>query len=116
MFSSAISITRGGLGIAIAKSAMSGLLGVNISLKRLAGESYREDFASFSETQGRILVSINPKYKKDFESAFINNSISLIGTVSDSKEFIIRGFKDQVVLNTTVGSLLKSYKSRFAGY
>lgn len=116
IFSSSISITRGGLGVALAKSAIAGLFGINISLKNLEGESYREDFALFSETQGRILVSINPKSKKQFESFFADNSFSYLGTVSDSKEFVIHGFKDQIIVDIPVDDLLKSYKSRFAGY
>ncbi|MBI4159554.1 phosphoribosylformylglycinamidine synthase [Candidatus Wolfebacteria bacterium] len=110
---SAISITRGGLGIALAKTAMAGMLGSEISLKHLEGESYRDDFALFSETQGRILVSIDPRKRKEFEAGMAGNSVSRIGKVTADGRFVINGYKKQRVVETTVEALINVYKKRF---
>ncbi len=113
---SSIALNRGGLGIGLAKSAMAGLLGMDINLKTLEGESYRDDFALFSETQGRFLVTINPKDRKKFEKIMAGNSISLIGVVTDNNQFTIKGFKTQTIVNTIVEELLVRYTERFKNY
>lgn len=116
LISSAVALTRGGLGIGLAKSAMAGMLGCEINLKDLEGESYREDFALFSESQGRILISINPKNKKQFESLMNGSNLSLIGYVSNTGEFNLKGFKNQDVVSTNINMLLHTYRERFKNY
>ncbi len=116
LIASSIALSRGGLGIGLAKSAMAGLLGMDVNLKFLKGESYREDFVLFSETQGRFLVTINPKNKKRFEKTMQGNSVSLIGVVTANNSFKITGFKNQIVVDTTVEKLLGSYRERFKNY
>ena len=88
LISSAISITRGGLGVAVAKMTLAGKLGVEISLNGLPGKTSRNDFVLFSESQGRIIVSINPKNKARFESFMKKNSFACIGYVTQQKTFI----------------------------
>jgi phosphoribosylformylglycinamidine synthase subunit PurSL len=116
LIASVNSITRGGLGIALARSAMAGLLGVEVKLSGLEGEAYREDFALFSETQGRILISINPTNKLKFERIMGDNSYSLIGQVGENSDFIIKGIKGQEVVRTKVEKLLETYKRRFRDF
>ncbi len=116
LIDSAISITRGGLGISLAKMAMAGMLGVEISLKKLPGKVKRDDYALFSETQGRIIVTIDPKNKEKFEKIMRGNSFAQIGKVNNDKEFIISGLKGKAVIKTDVELLLKSYKETFKNY
>ncbi|MBI3955374.1 phosphoribosylformylglycinamidine synthase, partial [Candidatus Gottesmanbacteria bacterium] len=67
LISSSISINRGGMGVALAKIAIGGGLGLDIELKNLPGLVMRDDFALFSESQGRIIVTISLKNKNIFE-------------------------------------------------
>ena len=68
LIASGISIERGGLGLAIAKSALGGELGCDLDLANLpVKEVTRTDTMLYSESQGRFLVSVNPKRKDEFE-------------------------------------------------
>jgi len=111
-----LGVSRGGLVVALAKSSIGGMLGVKISLEKLKG-NYKSDYgALYSETQGRIIVSINPKNKDKFEKMMKGNNISLIGQVLKSNDFIIRGKYKKEIINEGVDKILKAYKSTFINY
>ncbi|MBI4067001.1 phosphoribosylformylglycinamidine synthase [Candidatus Gottesmanbacteria bacterium] len=116
LIASSISITRGGLGIALAKKAMGGMLGLNINLANLPGKFSHNSSALFSESQGRIIVTIAPDNKKTFESLLKGNSFTQIGSVSKNDTFEIRGLDNKTIIKTTIDRLLKSYRKTFAGY
>ncbi|MFH0773581.1 MAG: AIR synthase-related protein [bacterium] len=115
LLASSISVGRGGLGVALAKTAMGGMLGIDVSLQNLTGVIERDEKALFSESQGRILISINPRSKKQFETIMKNISHTLLGVVTDDT-FNIKGLKNNVVIQTDVKDLLKSYKLPFKNY
>jgi len=116
LISSSISVTRGGLGIALAKMAMAGDLGLNLSLKNLSGEFSRNDYALFSESQGRIIITIDPKNKKQFETIMESNVFSQIGKVTKNKAIIIKNKKGETIVNLDLKLALKNYKSTFKNY
>jgi len=116
LISSAISITRGGLGIALAKTSLAGKLGIEVSLNNLPGQVSRNDFALFSESQGRLLVTVNPKNKKMFEKIMKGNSFKQIGQVTDNQKFIIKGLDNKVIVNLSLDQVEKSYKSTFKNF
>ena len=116
LIASSISITRGGLGIALAKKVMAGMMGLTINLENLPGKITRDDFALFSESQGRIIVTIDPRNKKQFESLLKGNSITPIGIVNSENVFEIKGLSGKNIVKTTVDKLIASYKKTFAGY
>ena len=116
LIASSISIGRGGLGIALAKTSMGGKLGININLKNIFGKITRNDYVLYSESQGRILVSIDPKNKKQFENNFKNISYTLIGKVTDKKTFEIIGLNNKKIINLKTDELEESYKSTFKNY
>lgn len=113
---SGISITRGGLAVALAKTAIAGKLGIDINLNKLAGSITRNDFALFSESQGRIIVTINPKNKNKFERVIQGNSFSLIGKIIDRDSIQIKGLHGEIIVKTTVTETFKKYKERFKDY
>lgn len=112
---SSISVSRGGMGVALAKTAMAGMKGISISLKNISKEIKRDDFILFSESQGRILVSINPKNKIKFEKMMKDIPHVKIGLVTDG-QFEIRGLDNSVIIQTEVKELLKSYRFPFKNY
>ncbi|HEX7542738.1 MAG TPA: AIR synthase-related protein [Patescibacteria group bacterium] len=116
IISSAISITRGGLGIALAKTSLAGELGVEVSLDKLPGQISRNDFALFSESQGRILVTINPKNKKIFEEIMKENQFKQIGQVINNQQLIIKGLDNKTIVNLSLKKIEKYYKSTFKNY
>ena len=115
LIASSISVSRGGLGVALAKTAIAGMLGMDVSLKNLPGTVKRDDFALFSESQGRIIVSINPQNKKQFEKIMGNIPCAFLGIVVDTT-LSIRGLTNTMIFQAKVTDLLKSYKSTFKNY
>ncbi|MFH0976333.1 MAG: AIR synthase-related protein [Spirochaetota bacterium] len=116
LIASSISVERGGLALALAKSSMAGLLGFNIDLSKTpAAKTLRTDALLFSESQGRILVSVDPANKKLFEDIFKGISYACLGSVSNEKTIIIKR-NDVLVVKTDVDAIIKIYKSAFKGF
>jgi len=116
LIASSISVGRGGLGIALAKISIGGKLGVGIQLNKVSGHVLRDDYILYSESQGRILVSINPKNKIKFENNFRDISLTLIGKVTNDQIFTVDGLKNKKIITLKVDDLEKSYKSTFKDY
>ncbi len=105
------SVGRGGLMTALAKGAMAGKLGAEISLKEISAPALSPEVTLFSESQGRILVSVAPQNKKKFEEIMKDNPVYLLGKVSKNSIEITDG-KEQL-LKIKTAAALKSYKSTF---
>lgn len=116
LIASAQSVCRGGLAVALAKKAMGGMWGVEVSLKNSPGKVLRDDFALFSESQGRIVVTIDSKNKEGFEKIMTGNPSIRIGKVTKRKTIVIRGRDNKIVVNLNLESALKAYKSTFKDY
>lgn len=116
LIASAQSVNRGGLGIALAKKALGGMLGLKIDLRKLPGKVSRDDYALFSESQGRIVVTVAPENRKIFENLMKRNAFSLIGEVSKDSKFEITGLKGSIIVDTGINALLNSYKVTFKDY
>ncbi|MDO8658385.1 MAG: phosphoribosylformylglycinamidine synthase subunit PurL [Candidatus Levybacteria bacterium] len=116
LIASSISINRGGLGVSLLKMAMSGMLGIEISLEKLKGNAKRPDFALFSENQGRIIVTVSPKNKTSFEKEMKEQNFSLIGKVTENNFILIKGRNGKNIIKTDLESALKAYRSTFEGY
>ena len=109
MISSAISIGLGGLGVALAKKAIAGQLGLNIDLSNF---DLRTDKLLFSESQGRILVTVSPYNIEPFKQAFEGFSdIHLIGQVTDDDVLNINN-----VLEAEIKVLEEAYKTPLENY
>ncbi len=116
LVASGISVGKGGLAVAIAKMSMGGLLGLDINLELISGNFTRDDFVLFSESQGRIIVTINPQNQKRFEKILRGTSFRVIGQVRQNPVINISGLNKKSVVETNVSEALKFYKSTFRDY
>jgi phosphoribosylformylglycinamidine synthase II len=116
LISSSISIERGGLGVALAKSALAGMLGATISLEAVRGEVARNDFALYSESQGRLLVSVQPSRKAAFERVFGGLPFALLGQTTPEPLIEIMGRDGRRIIKTDIDSAMKSYKGLFKDF
>ena len=82
---SALSIGRGGLCVALAKAAIGGQLGADVSLARLPGAARSADSLLFSESLGRVLVSVRPHTTADFERHMKGIACSYLGVVGGER-------------------------------
>ncbi|HNT29847.1 MAG TPA: AIR synthase-related protein [bacterium] len=128
---SAISIGRGGLAIALAKMSVASQLGVSVDLNKLpqfsviaseATQSHadqtdnlRTDELLYSESQSRIIVTIDPKNQKTFEALFAGQACACIGTVTADTSLMLTKNGSEV-LSTTITALDHAYKSPLAHY
>ncbi len=108
LIASSLSITSGGLGIALAKAALGGNIGCSMDLDQVSGTATSLDAKLFSESQGRILVSVLPKNTKQFEKIMGKVAFNKIGRVSKDTKVVITDGKNMIV-NTNVKKLNTSY-------
>lgn len=97
---SALAISFGGLAVALAKKSIASKLGMDITIDT----PLRSDHALFSETQGRILVTVAPENRKEFESLMQGVEIQNIGIVTEEPFLSLNGVK------TDITSMDRAYK------
>ncbi|MCR4328405.1 MAG: AIR synthase-related protein [Patescibacteria group bacterium] len=113
---SAVSVGRGGFAVALMKSAMGGMLGADIDLRNVPGNHTRDDLALFSESQGRIVVSVDPKKCKEFEALMRGNACMRIGTVAHDGVVHIKGWDGARAVRINIKSALEAYRGTFKNY
>jgi len=115
LVASAISVARGGLAFALSRTAMAGELGLSVDLAKLsylADHALTPDIALFSESQGRVVVTLAPKNRSAFEKIFAKVATAQVGTVSKDRTLSVRD-GGKPIIKTTVTELLRAYRSRF---
>ncbi len=115
LIASAVSVTRGGLAVALAKMSIAGQLGLSVSLQNLPGTATRDDYTLYSESQGRIVVTIDPEHKEAFEKTLNGTAFACIGTVTRDT-FTINGREGTPLITTSLESLTQSYRTPFKEY
>lgn len=109
LISSGMAVGFGGLGVTLAKKAIGGGLGLDIDLSSI---DLRADKALYSESTGRIVVSVAPQNVKKFEKVFKKfHHIRQIGHVAYTDKLSIRG-----VLNANIADLEDVYKKPLKKY
>jgi phosphoribosylformylglycinamidine synthase len=81
LIASAHDIAEGGLFVALLESAKQRGLGFSIS----SSQQIRKDAFLFGESQSRIMVSVKPGMKENFEQAMKNHPLEFLGHVTESK-------------------------------
>ncbi len=107
LVSSSLSVTSGGLAIALAKASVGGMLGCKVVLDKLAGETDQTYKKLFSESQGRILVTIAPKNTKTFEKIMKSVPHAKLGKVTNNSKVLI--LDKTKLVNTNVKKLHAIY-------
>ncbi|MFN4132064.1 MAG: AIR synthase-related protein [Caldimicrobium sp.] len=111
---SAHDLSDGGLGVALAEKAFSGGFGVFVDLSAIPFEGERrEDFILFSESAGRILVTVEKTKRKDFESLFQGLPHYLIGETLAEPYLKIKGLNGKIILSADIWELKKAWQEPF---
>jgi phosphoribosylformylglycinamidine synthase subunit PurSL len=108
LVASAYPVTAGGLGIALAKAAIAGRMGMDLTIP--AGT--RPDYYLFSESLGRFVVTIAPDHKRPFEREF-GADAHLLGRVQGASLQITA---EKTLLDIPVSELEAAYKAPFRSY
>lgn len=107
LIASSYSIGIGGLAMGLAKTAIGGKLGMEVDLSEL---NLDNNIALYSETQSRLVVTVNPKNKDKFEKIFASQKIYNIGEIIKDK-FIIKD-----IINLDITDMEENYKKTFKDY
>jgi phosphoribosylformylglycinamidine synthase len=107
-------IYRGGLGVHLALIAMGGNLGMDVDLQRVPVEGLdRNDKILFSESAGRFVVTIDPRFQSRFEALMQGFPHARIGTVAESPRLDITGIEGSSVLSADISDLKNAWKRPF---
>ncbi|HNR87068.1 MAG TPA: AIR synthase-related protein [Spirochaetota bacterium] len=117
LVASSISVERGGLGVALAKSAMAGMLGCGIDLSAVPTKGVsRNDTILYSESQGRVLVSVDPNNADAFETAMRGVALGRIGAVTNDDSVRVKGTNGGNIITASVDALLGRYRGVFKDF
>lgn len=103
---SAMGVGFGGIGATLAKKAIAGGLGLDITLP----DNLRLDKMLYSESQGRIIVTVAPQDKDGFEKVISDVTTQQIGTVSSNALLKINNF------DVSISDLEEAYKAPLRDY
>ncbi len=111
LVASCASVSCGGLGAAIARTAMAGMLGMVGDLARAGAEDVsRSDRVLFSESQGRFVVTVDPARAAAFETEMHSVPIRQMGEISDGDRILLRGMDGKMAVDVDLADLKRSYK------
>ena len=103
-------VHQGGLGFALANSAIAGNLGIEVDLDHLNGNEIvlKAEILLFSGTTGRFVVTIHPSQQQRFEEVMKSVYHRQIGEVTTSPVFHIK-YHGKEIVSTTVAALLSQH-------
>ena len=108
LVASAFPVSHGGLGTALAKVAIAGRLGMDITIPA----TMRPDYFLFAESLGRFVVTVAPDHKREFERICGADAL-LLGRVVGKN---VRVTSDKLLIDIPVAELETVYKAPFRGY
>jgi phosphoribosylformylglycinamidine synthase subunit PurSL len=108
LVASAFPVAHGGLGVALAKTAIAGQLGMDLTVT----PGMRPDYYLFSESLGRFVVTVAPDNKRAFELTLGADAV-LLGRVRGNR---LRVTASELLLDIPVAELETAYKAPFRGY
>jgi phosphoribosylformylglycinamidine synthase len=112
LVASATNVSRGGLGVALAKAAIAGQLGVEADLTRIPGDTKLPDSILFSESQGRVVVSVRPDACTAFEGMMRGTACTRIGTVTKASRFMLI-LPKKTLVNAPLSDCTAAYRTPF---
>lgn len=117
LIASCISVERGGLGVASAKSGIAGEMGFELNLDAMPeGRTLRNDILLYSESQGRFIVSVAPSMNKLFEERMAGTCCILAGLVRNDTRILIRGREGNTVIDSGIDKAGSSYRKTLNRY
>jgi phosphoribosylformylglycinamidine synthase len=111
IISSCHDCSDGGLGVALAETALAGGRGMNIDLNDVPYRGKkRDDYILFSETASRFVVTIHPTAQRKFEKIMAGNSISEIGFITGDDLFQVTGLSGKLIIKEKISKLKEAWQ------
>jgi phosphoribosylformylglycinamidine synthase len=112
LVASARGLYRGGLGVHLALASLAGGLGVEVDLSNIVPQAPAHA-ALYSESAGRLLVSIAPEHRLEIEDLFQGQPLSLLGTVRPDQTFLVSRGSARPLIDTPLADLKAAWQRRF---
>jgi phosphoribosylformylglycinamidine synthase len=107
-------IYRGGLGVHLALKAIAGELGIEVDLSKVPTLGLEKDEKIlYSESAGRLIVTVAPENKEKFEKLMEGSSYAVIGRVTEDKRVKVYGRNGAMVINEDINNLRSAYHKTF---
>jgi phosphoribosylformylglycinamidine synthase subunit PurSL len=104
-------LSDGGLGVALAETAFAGGYGISAYLSRVPFDGLeRNDYVLFSESPGRLLVTVRPEHKTAFEERMVDSMYAEIGLVTKDPVLEIVGVNGRVLCRVPVAELKRAWQ------
>mgnify|MGYP005832820071 CR=1 FL=1 len=106
----------GGLGVALAEKAFAGGVGLTVELSAVPREGLdRDDWVLFSESQGRLVVTVPPVHRGAFEREMEGCPCAMAGRVVAEPYLTIMGLDGTTAVQASIHDLKEDWKSPLAG-
>jgi phosphoribosylformylglycinamidine synthase len=114
MLASVHGIYRGGLAVHAALMSLAGGLGVDLNCEAAPGDmALTTEALLFSESAGRFLLTVDPKYKRALESHFAGLPLAQIGTVIEEPRLLVNGVNREPIINLTLPAIKAAWQKTF---
>ena len=114
---SAHDVSDGGLFVCLAEKAFSGGYGIFVDLSAVPYEGkLRDDFILFSESAGRIVVTVPQDKRRDFEKLMSGLPYALIGETIAEPTLFIKGLSGKTILSANIFELKRAWQAPFADW
>jgi phosphoribosylformylglycinamidine synthase subunit PurSL len=101
----------GGVGVTLAETAFAGGLGMDIDLRLVPGVGdLRDDFALFSETASRFVVTVPAEHVAAFEAALQGLPWAAVGRVTETGSFRVVGRSGELIIATDIDRLKAAWQ------
>ncbi|HNY49890.1 MAG TPA: AIR synthase-related protein [Smithella sp.] len=101
----------GGLAVALAETALAGMLGMTVDLQAVPylGKK-RNDCILFSESASRLVVTIRPEHQNSFEKFMKGSVIGKIGVVTGDDTLTITGIENKIIICEKISALKRAWQ------
>ncbi len=114
LVASAVALDRAGLAGALIKSTIGGQLGAAVDLSKVSKKLSVSEIL-FSESNGRILVSVPQEKRQQFEKAMKGTTSACIGVVADTESLMVMDGQKELT-NIPLQKLTTAYRSKFKNF
>jgi phosphoribosylformylglycinamidine synthase len=109
LINAAHDLSEGGFSVAIAEMCLAGRLGARVELDQFDTSKFQ---ACFAETNGCLIVSVDPEERKRFEELFTALPCRLIGQVTEDHQLEIVG-GGETVIQLDVNQLADAFTNKY---
>ncbi|MGB5217635.1 MAG: AIR synthase-related protein [Smithella sp.] len=101
----------GGLAVALAETALAGMLGMTIDLQAVPYRGRkRNDCILFSESASRLVVTLRPENQSSFEKIMQGSVIGKIGVVTHDDRLTVTGIENKTMICEKISALKSAWQ------